>query len=288
MSKFPMSESAELDTLDLKIIQSLQVGPRLPFARVAEVLGVSEQTVARRYRRLRGSGIMRVVAMVNPRRLGQSDWFVRVGCRPGSATRLAEALARRDDVSWVTISAGGSELVCSVRSLTSRQRDDLLQRLPAAGQVLTLTAHEIMYRFAGGIAQDWTGYGGPLDKSQIAALTPPPVPEPDGPVTLTPGDGKLLAALGRDGRASYATLAAETGWTQGVAAGRGSAVLRHRPGHPGDGLRVLGVPVADRRAGPAGGDGRAARRARGGAVRVGDHRRLQPDRRGDLPGHRGA
>jgi DNA-binding Lrp family transcriptional regulator len=46
------------------------------------------------------------------------------------------------------------------------------------------------------------------------------VPEPDGPVTLTPGDGKLLAALGRDGRASYATLAAETGWTQGVAARR--------------------------------------------------------------------
>ena len=42
--------------------------------------------------------------------------------------------------------------------------------LPAAGQVLTLTAHEIMYRFAGGIAQDWTGYGGPLDESQIAAL----------------------------------------------------------------------------------------------------------------------
>jgi DNA-binding Lrp family transcriptional regulator len=220
MSKFSMSESAELDTLDLKIIQGLQVGPRLPFARIAEVLGVSEQTVARRYRRLRGSGIMRVVAMVNPRRLGQSDWFVRVGCRPGSATRLAEALARRDDVSWVTISAGGSELVCSVRSLTSRQRDDLLQRLPAAGQVLTLTAHEIMYRFAGGIAQDWTGYGGPLHESQIAALTAPPVPEPDGPVTLTPGDGTLLAALGRDGRASYATLAAETGWTQGVAARR--------------------------------------------------------------------
>ena len=84
-----MRESAELDTLDLKIIQGLQVGPRLPFARIAEVIGVSEQTVARRYRRLRGDGIMRVVAMVNPRRLGQSDWFVRVGCRPGSATRLA-------------------------------------------------------------------------------------------------------------------------------------------------------------------------------------------------------
>jgi DNA-binding Lrp family transcriptional regulator len=220
MSKFPMRESAELDTLDLKIIQGLQVGPRLPFARIAEVIGVSEQTVARRYRRLRGDGIMRVVAMVNPRPLGQSDWFVRVGCRPGSATRLAEALARRDDVSWVTISAGGSELVCSVRSLTSRQRDDLLQRLPAAGHVLTLTAHEIMHRFAGGIAQDWTGYGGPLAADQIAALTPPPAPEPDGPVALTAGDGPLLAALGRDGRASYAALAGETGWTQGVAARR--------------------------------------------------------------------
>ena len=59
-----MSESADLDTLDLKIIQGIQVGPRLPFARIAEVIGVSEQTVARRYRRLRGDGIMRGPGLV--------------------------------------------------------------------------------------------------------------------------------------------------------------------------------------------------------------------------------
>ena len=40
------------------------------------------------------------------------------------------------------------------------------------------------------------------------------------PVRIAPEDGPLLDALARDGRASYAALAKETGWTQGVVARR--------------------------------------------------------------------
>ena len=52
-------ESAVLDHLDRQIVRALQIDPRAPFSRIAEVLGVSEQTVARRYRRLRGDGYLR-------------------------------------------------------------------------------------------------------------------------------------------------------------------------------------------------------------------------------------
>jgi DNA-binding Lrp family transcriptional regulator len=214
-----------MDELDQQIIYALQLSPRLAFARIAEVLGVSEQTVARRYRRLRGDGILRIVGLVDPWSLGQSDWLVRVGCRPGGAGRLADALARRPDVSWVTVGAGGSEVLCSVRSRSTRQRDDLLQRLPATSQVLTLAAHEVMHRFVGSDATDWTGYGPRLSPVQVRALLPPAAPAgARGTVTLQDADGPLLDALAQDGRASYAALAAETGWSQGVAARRVEAL----------------------------------------------------------------
>ena len=226
-----VKESGLTDALDRRIIHALQLDPRVSFARVAEVLGVSEQTVARRYRRLRGDGLLRVIGLVDPRAVGQSEWLVRVGCRPGGIGRLAEALARRDDVSWVTLSAGGSEIVCSVRSRSAQQRDDLLlQRLPATSQVLSMAAHAIMHRYVGGESSDWTGYGGLLTSGQIEVLRPEPPGHPGEPVTLQPGDTPLLDALARDGRCSYAALAAATGWTQGrvtrrLAAMRGAGVL---------------------------------------------------------------
>jgi DNA-binding Lrp family transcriptional regulator len=227
MSGTEAIETSVVDGLDRQIIQALQADPRAGFSVIGEVLGVSEQTVARRFRRMRADGLMRVIAMLSPRHLGQSEWIVRVTCRPGGIWPLADALARRDDVSWVTLSAGGSEIACSVRSLSDEQRDDLLlQRLPATSQVLGLTAHAILHRYAGGYSGDWTGYGGErLAPGQLAALRPPPPAPAAEPVTLQADDGPLLAELARDGRASYAALAAATGWSQGRVARRLAVLL---------------------------------------------------------------
>jgi DNA-binding Lrp family transcriptional regulator len=231
-------ETAMLDRLDRQLIHALQADPRAPFSRVADVLGVSEQTVARRYRRLRGDGILRVVGAVDPQRIGLADWLVRVGCRPGGAGRLADALARRDDVSWVTLSSGGSEVACLIRSRSQQQRDELmLQRLPATSQVLSMTAHAILHRFVAGGSADWSAFGDPLSAAQSAALRPVPAAQPGEPVALQPDDEPILAALARDGRTSYAALAAETGWTEG-------RVTRRVDALHGSGLLYFDVDLA--------------------------------------------
>jgi DNA-binding Lrp family transcriptional regulator len=244
-----MPETATLDELDSGIIQCLQADPRVSFSRAGAVLGVSEQTVARRYRRLHGAGLVRVVGMVDPQHFGQTEWTIRVGCRPGGVRALAEALARRDDVSWVTLSAAGSEIVCSVRSRSAAQRDELLlQRLPATSQVLSMTAHALLHRYVGGASGDWSGYadGRRLTPDQLAALAPrppggpapvaalrPELPEAHGPESAAPdlapvgpADLPVLDELGRDGRASHADLAAATGWSQGRVARRVEALYR--------------------------------------------------------------
>jgi DNA-binding Lrp family transcriptional regulator len=217
-----MPESAMLDQLDRQVVRALQLDPRAPFSLIAEVLGVSEQTVARRYRKLRGDGYLRVMGLVSPRGLGVTEWLLRIGCRPGGARRLADALARREDVSWVTLSSGGSEIVCVVRSLSEQQSDELLlQRLPATSQVLSLATHAVLHRFAGREA-DWAGYVGDLTDAQATRLAAPPpagpTPAPAGPADpdlLQPSDAPLLAALALDGRTSYAALAKQAGWTEG-------------------------------------------------------------------------
>ncbi|MFF7547168.1 AsnC family protein [Streptomyces canus] len=49
------------DALDPKLPHALQVDGRAPFSRIAEILGVSDQTVVRRFRKLRNTAGLRIV-----------------------------------------------------------------------------------------------------------------------------------------------------------------------------------------------------------------------------------
>jgi DNA-binding Lrp family transcriptional regulator len=226
-----------MDALDRQILYAVQVEPRAPFSDMAAVLGVSEQTVARRYRRLHAGGIVRVVGMLNPGPLGRTNWVVRVQVRPDAATSLADALAHRDDVSWVSLVSGGSEVVCVSHPASDDERDELLlQRLPRTSQVIGFGAQALLHRFGSDRGPDWTGYDNELTPEQQARLQRelPPV---EAPVTLEPGDEALLAALARDGRASYAELAKATGWTASRTARRLDQLV-------GSGVAYLDVEMA--------------------------------------------
>jgi DNA-binding Lrp family transcriptional regulator len=71
-------ESPKFDALDRRLIQALQLDPRMPFSRIADVLGVSDQTIARRYTRLRTEGYVRLLASIDPTLMGEVMWIVRV------------------------------------------------------------------------------------------------------------------------------------------------------------------------------------------------------------------
>ena len=212
------------DRIDQQILHALQLFPRAPFARVASVIGVSEQTVARRYQRMRTTGVLRVLARANPTRLpGKSYWTLRIGCRPGTAATLADALARRDDTSWVSIGAGGAELTC--QALVDEGQAGLLHHLPRASSVLTFTAHQLLHRFVGRGETDWIAPGHELDEGQRAALLEGVAAVTgDHDVQVEHSDAILLDALAQDGRASWAALAAATGWTQRQVAQRVAAL----------------------------------------------------------------
>ena len=216
-----------LDELDLALIHALRIDGRAPFSLVAEVLGTSQQTVARRYRRLRSEGVVRVIAMTDPRRLGQVEWFVRLHCTPDAAARVAEALARRTDTSWVQLTSGGTEITCITRATEGTAPDALLLRqLPRTPRVVSVSAHCLLHNFVGGPV-GWAGAAKSLDDAQIARLSPP-APEPRE-IDLA-GDTRLLELLRTDGRAGFAELAAALGQPEStvrrrIALLRGSGLL---------------------------------------------------------------
>jgi DNA-binding Lrp family transcriptional regulator len=204
--------SITIDGLDRQIVHCLGVNGRASFSRIAEILEVSDQTVARRYRRLRSSGVLRVVGLRARRKLGSLGWFVRMRCVPGSGPAIATALARRTDTAWVQLLSGDTEVLCAVRDDGREERDSLLAKLPRSGRIVAVTAHSLLHMFAGG--PDGLGFIKVLPPERVEPLRHPVRGGGVELGKLGELDRALFDALGADGRMSHADLATATGWSE--------------------------------------------------------------------------
>ncbi|MGW3959287.1 Lrp/AsnC family transcriptional regulator [Amycolatopsis sp. NPDC005003] len=205
-----------LDAVDRALIHALHIDGRAPFTKIGDVLGVSTQTVARRYRRLRAEAALRVVGLPDPQRAGQAEWMVRLTATPHTAQDLAQALARRADTAWIKLMSGGTEICVNVHTTAASDHGLLLRDIPRTASITAVSAHQLLHRYFGGPTA-WLGRADALDAAQIAALAP----THDGPgKPPTSDDAALMAALQRDGRAGLAELATATGWSAATVARR--------------------------------------------------------------------
>ena len=205
------------------------VAPRASFRLFAAVLGVSDQTIARRYRRLAEAAGLRVFGLIDGPRAGWVDWLVRLQAAPGSAQRIADTLAQRPDTRWVRLYSGGTEIVCTLQARTPEQRNALFLRgLPGSRHVTAITAQSILHVFSpvAYVGSRERPVGRPAGRAarggarEAAAADAPPDPpaaatgvDPAAAGTvLRDEDDPLIAALARDGRAPVADLAAATHW----------------------------------------------------------------------------
>ncbi|MFK8843729.1 Lrp/AsnC family transcriptional regulator [Streptomyces sp. Ac-502] len=219
---------SDYDELDRRLVHALQIDGRAPFSAIAEALGVSDRTIARRYARLRSTGAVRVLGGVDPTVLGATLWFLRVRCAPAASLPVAEALARRPDTSWVSLTSGGTEITCVARTESEADSEALLlAKLPRTPRVQGVTAHCVLHTFYGG-PDNLVGKLGSLDAEASERLRPPPMPHRPGPVRLDDGDRKLLALLATDGRAGFEQLAAATGWSPTTVRRRMTELREHR------------------------------------------------------------
>lgn len=228
-----MAGSDTIDVLDRKLLHALQTDGRARFSRIAAVLGVSDQTVARRYASLRAHHGVRVLGQVDETRVGRTRWILRLSCTPDAAAGFAAALARRADTRYVGLTSGGTEVLCVMAARTPAARDTLLlDKLQHTPRVSAVDAHCVLHTFYGG-PSGWFSKSAALTPEQVDALAPPPLDPPDDPVSLDDVDERLIDLLGRDGRAPVSALA--------VAAEQSESSVRRRL----DRLRRTGAAYYD-------------------------------------------
>ena len=122
----------DVSELDKRIIEHLQHDGRRPFTQIAADLGVSEAAVRARTNRLVERGILQVVGVTDPLKLGfQQMAMIGIRCESDQLVAVAEAVAEMPEVDYVVITAGTYDLlietVCEdnealLRFLTERLR----------------------------------------------------------------------------------------------------------------------------------------------------------------------
>ncbi len=207
----------QLDIIDRKLVHALLIAPRAPFRQLAATLGVSDQTVRRRYGSLSSALGLQVLGRLEGTLVGRVDWILRLQCTPDAAVAVGSALARRSDTSWVRLASGGTEIHCLFQPRGPEERDTLLlDRLTGSRRVLRVSAHELLHTFSAVARHEFTRALAPdeIDSLRADAKDPGPRSEEssDAPVQLSKQDEVLAALLAKDGRATAAALAAGTGW----------------------------------------------------------------------------
>jgi Lrp/AsnC family leucine-responsive transcriptional regulator len=128
-----------MDSLDLKILTSLDADARRTFADLARELDVSQPTIADRVRRLESRGILRgTMLCLDHARLGYGvGAFVRIRSNATSKRALVEAASRMPQIIEMVAVTGED---CSIARVVARSVDELanvLERLSTFGQTST-------------------------------------------------------------------------------------------------------------------------------------------------------
>jgi DNA-binding Lrp family transcriptional regulator len=124
-----MLDTPRVDALDHAIIGELKRDASATNRALAESLGVTEQTIAARIRRLEEANLLRVVGLLDAKAAGYG-LFVIVGIQVAGRTpaEVAAEVAALPSVNGLNVCLGGFELMASLYARDERDLFDLLER----------------------------------------------------------------------------------------------------------------------------------------------------------------
>ena len=118
-----------MDKLDLKIISLLQDDGTATNAGIARKVGVSEETVRRRLKRLIQEEYIKVVALPDPAKLGyESEVLIGVQADADKVDAVADALAEMDEINWVSVTTGSFDIFAWATLKSSEVLSDFLRK----------------------------------------------------------------------------------------------------------------------------------------------------------------
>jgi len=121
------SPSGQLDEIDRQIIAILQQDGRAPFAEIAQELKVSAGMVRVRYNRLVEKGVLRVMAITNPLRVGYPTMaLIGIKVDGKHLLEVADRIAALDEVIYLIVVSGAYDIIAEI---VCRDQNHLLQFL---------------------------------------------------------------------------------------------------------------------------------------------------------------
>ena len=110
----PRNQAALIDDVSKSIIEQLQSDGRKPYASIGKSIGLSEAAVRQRVQKLLDSNVMQVVAVTDPLQVGfQRAAMIGVNVE-GDIEKVADALAKLQEVNYVVVCAGGFDILIEV------------------------------------------------------------------------------------------------------------------------------------------------------------------------------
>jgi len=126
------AEKPRIDKVDRALIGILAKNARMRDIEVAKAIGVSDDTVRRRRKRLEDEGLLRIEAVLNARKFGYTNSYeIGLVLAPGADTRLiAERLGKLDLIYFVALSLGPTHsIVANCRSKDPLELNRLVEEL---------------------------------------------------------------------------------------------------------------------------------------------------------------
>ena len=129
-----------LDELNLKLIQALQRNGRQNYTELAKMLAVSEGTIRRRVRNLQKRGFMKIVAILDPHKIGYGFISIMgIQVRMADLRKVGETLAQKPNVYYVAFVTGHYDLVVMIMSHTPQELSDFIQKYISSIPSITRT-----------------------------------------------------------------------------------------------------------------------------------------------------
>lgn len=128
------ARQSHLDEVSKLIIEQLQKDGRKSYAEIGKVVGLSEAAVRQRVQKLTEAGVLQIVAVTDPLKLGFSRQAM-IGIRSvGNSAQVADAIAKIPSVDYVVLTAGSfdimAEVVCEDDDQLIELLNDKIRSLP--------------------------------------------------------------------------------------------------------------------------------------------------------------
>lgn len=179
---------AALDEIDRRVIAALQTEGRRAFSSIADELEISESVVRYRVQRLEEAGILQVVGIADPLKIG-FDLMAMVGLRvqPGAINEVCSDLQQLPETSYVAAVAGRYdvlvELVCRDTAHFQEILNDGLHRIggvTSTESFLILEIHKMAYGWGVG------DHGVPLADTSSPSTASPSTTSPRSTRSASP------------------------------------------------------------------------------------------------------